>query len=64
MLKFLAERTVVEVEFVTGGTYSRIVRRGGHTGWVKVSNTPENVLKVEFTHARPARIAGPHAAHV
>jgi AraC family transcriptional regulator of adaptative response / DNA-3-methyladenine glycosylase II len=51
MLKFLAERTVVEVEFVTGGTYSRIVRWGDHRSRIKASNTPENVLKVEFTHS-------------
>lgn len=52
MLKFLAARTIREVEFVADGTYSRTVRLGNHTGWIKVSNTPEkNALQVEFTHS-------------
>jgi len=52
MLKFLAARTIREVEFVADGTYSRTVRLGDHTGWIKVSNAPEkNALLVEFTHS-------------
>ena len=52
MLKFLAARTIREVEFVSDGTYSRTVRLGDHTGWIKVSNAPEkNALLVEFTHS-------------
>ena len=52
MLKFLAARTIREVEFVSDGTYSRTVRLAGHTGWIKVSNAPErNALRVEFTHS-------------
>ena len=52
MLKFLAARTIHEVEFVADGTYSRTVRLGGYTGWIKVSNAPEkNALQVEFTHS-------------
>ena len=43
MLKFLAASTILEVEFVTGGTYSRTIRLGRHTGWIKVSNTPKKM---------------------
>ena len=52
MLKFLAARTIREVEFVSNDTYARTVRLGDHTGWIKVSNAPEkNALLVEFTHS-------------
>ncbi|WP_395736029.1 AlkA N-terminal domain-containing protein [Prosthecobacter sp.] len=52
MLQFLAGRAIREVEFVSGGTYSRTVRLGDHTGWIKVSNAPaKNALQVEFTHS-------------
>jgi AraC family transcriptional regulator, regulatory protein of adaptative response / DNA-3-methyladenine glycosylase II len=52
MLQFLAGRAIREVEFVSGGTYSRTVRLGDHTGWIKVSNIPaKNALQVEFTHS-------------
>jgi AraC family transcriptional regulator, regulatory protein of adaptative response / DNA-3-methyladenine glycosylase II len=46
MLKFLAERTVREAEFVTGGTYSRTLRRGNHTGWIKVSKRQKKCPQV------------------
>lgn len=52
MLQFLAARAIREVEFVSGGTYSRTVRLGEHTGWIKVSNAAaKNALQVEFTHS-------------
>jgi AraC family transcriptional regulator of adaptative response / DNA-3-methyladenine glycosylase II len=52
MLKFLAARTIREVEFVSEETYARTVRLGGHTGWIKVSNAAEkNALLLEFTHS-------------
>lgn len=52
MLQFLAGRAIREVEFVSGGAYSRTVRLGNHTGWIKVSNAPaKNALQVEFTHS-------------
>ena len=52
MIKFLAARTIREVELVSDGTYSRTVRLGDHTGWIKVSNAAEkNALLVEFTHS-------------
>ncbi|WP_395747816.1 AlkA N-terminal domain-containing protein [Prosthecobacter sp.] len=52
MLQFLAGRAIREVEFVSDGTYSRTVRLGDHTGWIKVSNAPaKNALQVEFTHS-------------
>lgn len=52
MLSFLAARTIRGVEFVTDGTYSRTIRLGDHTGWIKVSNAAEKTaLLVEFTHS-------------
>ena len=52
MLKFLAARTIREVEFVSADTYARTINLGGHTGWIKVSNAAaKNALLVEFTHS-------------
>lgn len=52
MLHFLAGRAIREVEFVSGGTYTRTVRLGEHTGWVKVSHAEaRNALQVEFSHS-------------
>lgn len=52
MLQFLAGRAIREVESVSGGTYSRTVRLGEHTGWIKVSHAEgKNALQVEFSHS-------------
>lgn len=51
-LQFLAGRAIREVEFVSGGTYSRTVRLGEHTGWIRVSHAEgKNALQVEFSHS-------------
>jgi AraC family transcriptional regulator of adaptative response / DNA-3-methyladenine glycosylase II len=50
-LRFLAARMIRDVEFVTAESYTRTVRLGQHTGWIKVTHAPENrSLLVEFTH--------------
>jgi AraC family transcriptional regulator of adaptative response / DNA-3-methyladenine glycosylase II len=51
MLEFLRARTVRDVEWVTGESYSRTVRLGKHYGWIRVTHAPERrALLVEFTH--------------
>lgn len=51
VLDFLHLRSIRGVESVSGGTYSRTVRIGPHTGWIRISHAPEkNSLIVEFTH--------------
>lgn len=52
ILEFLRARMIKDVELVTGDSYARTVRLGKHTGWLKVTHTPEkHALMVEFTHA-------------
>lgn len=52
MLKFLSGRAIRDVEFVTADSYSRTIRLGSHTGWIKVSHAEaKNALLVEFTHS-------------
>jgi AraC family transcriptional regulator of adaptative response / DNA-3-methyladenine glycosylase II len=52
MLEFLQARTIKDVEFVTDTFYSRTIRLGKHTGWIKVTHVPEKrALMVEFTHS-------------
>ncbi len=51
ILKFLAARTIRDVEFVTPESYARTIRLGSRTGWIKVMHAPEKcALVVEFTH--------------
>jgi AraC family transcriptional regulator of adaptative response / DNA-3-methyladenine glycosylase II len=50
-LAFLRARTIADVEHVTGDSYSRTVRLGRHTGWIRVTHAPaRHALMVEFTH--------------
>lgn len=52
MLLFLGARTIKGVEQVTADSYSRTVRLGTHTGWVKVTHAPhKRALLVELTHS-------------
>ena len=51
ILKFLSARMIQDVEFVTKESYARTVRLGKHTGWIKVTHSPERrALVVELTH--------------
>jgi AraC family transcriptional regulator of adaptative response / DNA-3-methyladenine glycosylase II len=51
ILNFLGARAIRGVEFVTAESYSRTVRLGKHTGWIKVTHAPEkHGLLVEFSH--------------
>jgi len=51
ILRFLAARTIRDVEFVSADSYARTVRLGKHTGWIKITHTPQKLaLRVEFTH--------------
>lgn len=50
-LKFLGARVIRDVEWVTADSYARTVRLGKHSGWIRVTHTPEKrTLLVEFTH--------------
>lgn len=52
ILEFLGARMMKGVEHVTADSYSRTVRLGRHTGWVRVTHAPEkHALMVEFTHS-------------
>ncbi len=52
ILEFLSARMMKGVEFVTDGSYSRTVRLGKCTGWIRVTHAPEkHALMVEFTHS-------------
>lgn len=52
ILEFLKARMMKEVEHVTESAYARTVRLGAHTGWIRVTHTPEKrALMVEFTHS-------------
>jgi len=49
MLHFLRMRAFAGVECVDSESYSRTIRLGGHSGWVRVRNAPQkNVLLVEL----------------
>ncbi|MEO7103008.1 MAG: DNA-3-methyladenine glycosylase 2 [Gemmatimonadaceae bacterium] len=51
MLGFLRARAFTGIECVDGESYSRTIRLGGHSGWVRVRNAPQkNVVLVELTH--------------
>ena len=51
MLDFLRVRSIQGVEFVDDVSYSRTVRLGKHTGWIRVTQMPDrHALHVEFTH--------------
>jgi AraC family transcriptional regulator of adaptative response / DNA-3-methyladenine glycosylase II len=52
ILEFLSVRTIRDVEFVTRDSYSRTVRLGASTGWIRVTHAPQKrALMVEFTHS-------------
>lgn len=52
MLNFLQERMIKDVEYVTDSFYARTIRIDTHTGWIKVTHTPEKrALMMEFTHS-------------
>jgi AraC family transcriptional regulator of adaptative response / DNA-3-methyladenine glycosylase II len=52
MLAFLGARAMRGVEWVDGDAYTRTVRLGTHTGWVRVAHAPERrALLVELPHA-------------
>jgi AraC family transcriptional regulator of adaptative response / DNA-3-methyladenine glycosylase II len=52
ILAFLAARMIKGVETVTPESYSRTVRLGNHTGWIRVTHASgKNALMVEFTHS-------------
>jgi AraC family transcriptional regulator of adaptative response / DNA-3-methyladenine glycosylase II len=52
ILDFLRTRATRNVEFVTDDSYMRTVRLGRHTGWIRISHSPEKgALLVEFTHS-------------
>ena len=52
ILEFLRARTIRDVEFVTRDSYSRTVRLGKHSGWIRITHAPERrALMVEFTHS-------------
>ena len=52
MTEFLRARAMKNVELVEGDAYSRTVRLGEHTGWIRVRHVPERrALFVELTHS-------------
>jgi AraC family transcriptional regulator of adaptative response / DNA-3-methyladenine glycosylase II len=52
LLAFLAARALRGVEQVTGASYSRTVRLGKATGWIRVTESKrKRALMVEFTHS-------------
>ncbi|MEX1182588.1 MAG: AlkA N-terminal domain-containing protein, partial [Gemmatimonadota bacterium] len=52
MLGFVARRTLVGIEHVDGGAFSRTVRIGGHSGRIRVQDAPAGrVLLVEITQS-------------
>lgn len=52
ILAFLAARMIKGVETVTPDSYSRTVRLGNHTGWIRVTHAPaKHAVMVEFTHS-------------
>ena len=51
-LQFLRARALKGVERVDDDTYSRTVRLGGHTGWVRVRHAPKRrALLIELPHS-------------
>ncbi len=55
ILEFLRGRAMKDVEFVADGSYSRTVRLGKYTGWIRVTHAAEKrALMVEFTHSLTA----------
>jgi AraC family transcriptional regulator of adaptative response / DNA-3-methyladenine glycosylase II len=51
LLRFLGDRVIRDVEFVTEESYARTVQLGKRTGWIRVTQAPEKrSLMVEFTH--------------
>src|SRR5262249_52676611 len=52
VLAFLAARALKGIEWVTAASYSRTVRLGDATGWIRVAQSPKaNTLLIEFTHS-------------
>ncbi|WLS77758.1 AlkA N-terminal domain-containing protein [Erwinia pyri] len=52
LLSFLSLRALKGVESVDRQSYTRTVRLGGHTGWIRVTQQPaKSGLSVEFTHS-------------
>lgn len=52
LLSFLAARAMRGVECIENGAYSRSVRLGGQTGWIRVRHAPEkNSLFADVTHS-------------
>ncbi|RWR01093.1 Ada [[Pantoea] beijingensis] len=52
MLEFLSLRAIKEIELVDATSYSRTLRLGEATGWIRVTHAPQkNALMVEFTHS-------------
>jgi AraC family transcriptional regulator of adaptative response / DNA-3-methyladenine glycosylase II len=52
VLAFLKARELKGVEWVTDHAYTRTVRLGGRTGWIKVTQAKKkNALILEFTHS-------------
>ena len=52
VLRFLAQRELQGVEWVTDDFYARTVSFGERKGWIKVSRAPKkNALLLEFTHS-------------
>ena len=52
MMRFLETRALKGVERVDEGAYSRTVRLGSHTGWIRVSDAPERrAVLVELPHS-------------
>ncbi|MGC4013279.1 MAG: AlkA N-terminal domain-containing protein [Luteolibacter sp.] len=52
ILDFLRQRRIVGVESVDDAGYSRTMRLGTHTGWVRVTHAADkHALRVEFTHS-------------
>ena len=50
LLRFLSKRALKGVESVDNVSYTRTVRLGEHTGWIRVVQVA-NALNVEFTHS-------------
>jgi AraC family transcriptional regulator of adaptative response / DNA-3-methyladenine glycosylase II len=52
ILEFLRGRLVKEVEWISDDSYTRTVRLGKQSGWLRVTHTPDKcALLLEFTHS-------------
>ncbi|HET8656013.1 MAG TPA: AlkA N-terminal domain-containing protein [Longimicrobiaceae bacterium] len=52
LLDFLDERALGGVESVAEGAYSRTVKLGGQTGWIRLGRVPgKSALRVELSHS-------------